>query len=364
MSEQKVKREAEPLFEIREYEAELFAPIEGRVEVKQERTAEAELLPDMSSMIEGVMEPMVMMLTLGMVMPVMQQAMVGVLQSTEVTVVVKPGSVVSVDITNSVLAVEVHGGNVNVQLVNSTIALPTDIQGSTIAMPVDIQAQTANLKVDIAAQSIEKIAIDIVSQSIGNVSVNIADVSGEVTFNVKAKDGYFYIRTEEEVNITIVNPTNVPIYTGETGNTVFKDWSATGFMGSVSIEDKSGYHGRFLRYMFDIAFNTPVDPSQLGLVYLWIILDGFDFQVPLTWIASLNGMIHVTKATSNAWVHADFLSREGGLTAVLFDESGKIKRVIGIWEVQHEFENSWEIWFINDSSSADVIIRYEVSYYL
>ena len=173
MSEQKVKREAEPLFEIREYEAELFAPIEGRVEVKQERTAEAELLPDMSSMIEGIMEPMVMMLTLGMVMPVMQQAMVGVLQSTEVTVVVKPGSVVSVDITNSVLAVEVHGGNVNVVITSSNIALPIDVQAATIAMPVDIQAQTANLKVDITAQSIEFVKIQIAGQ-IGNVLIELA----------------------------------------------------------------------------------------------------------------------------------------------------------------------------------------------
>ena len=133
MSQQKAKKAVEPLFELREYEAELFAPIERRVEAKVEEAREAELFPDMGSMIEGIMQPMMMMLTLGMVMPVMQQAMVGVLQSTEVTVIVKPGSIVAVEVQNSVLAVEVQGGTMNVTVEGGTINVETE-PGTVLAV--------------------------------------------------------------------------------------------------------------------------------------------------------------------------------------------------------------------------------------
>ena len=169
----------------------------------------------------------------------------------------------------------------------------------------------------------------------------------------------------QRLNLLIQNPESIPIYTGDTGNTVFHKWSQTNFSGLAYIEDRDNIRGRFLRYMFDVEFTTPVASSDLDNVYLWILLDGFDFQLRLTWIAALNGMIHITKATTSAWVFPDVLSREGGLTAVQFDSSGNIQRVIGIWEVQHEFENSWEIRFANySSSSVNATIRYEVSYYI
>jgi len=248
----------------------------------------------------------------------------------------------------------------------TTIALAIDIQATTIALPVDIQAQTINLKIDIAAQSIDLIKIDIANASIGRLDVNIYNTEETAIYIQTAPGSKLDINiVESEAHVMIVNPSGIPVYTGETGNTVFHDWSASNFSGTAYIEDVSGYRGRFLRYIFDIAFDSPVPPSELDLIYLTVVLDGFAFQLRLTWIASLNGMIHVTKATSNAWVHADFLSEGGGLTAVLFDESGKIKRVIGIWEIQHEFEDSWEIRFMNNSSSnVDVTVRYEVSYYL
>ena len=217
MSEQKAKKAVEPLFELREYEAELFAPAERKVEAKVEEAREAELIPDAGSMIEGIMQPMVMMLTLGMVMPVMQQAMVGVLQSTEVTVIVKPGSIVAVDVKNSVLAVEVKEGQINVTLVDSTIAFPTDVQAATIALPVDIQGQTLNVKIDIAAQSIDKIAIDIAAQSVGNIDVNIATVSEAVTFDVKIIDASgvtFNVKITDATGVTF----NVATASGVTLN--------------------------------------------------------------------------------------------------------------------------------------------------
>ena len=180
MSEEK-KKPAEPLFEYREYEADLFAPAERRVEVKAEREAEVELMPDMGSMVEGIMQPMMMMLTLGMVMPVMQQAMVGVLQSTEVTVVVKPGSIVSVEITNSVLAVEVEGGNVNVTLEHSTIMLPVDLQGATIMMPIDIQGATIMMPIDVQGATI-MMPVDIQAQYV-TLEVNITRIE-EAVINI------------------------------------------------------------------------------------------------------------------------------------------------------------------------------------
>ena len=195
MSERKDKRIAEPLFEIREYEAELFAPMERKVEAKVEETREAELFPDMSSMIEGVMQPMVMMLTLGMAMPVMQQAMVGVLQSTEVTVVVKPGSIVAVDVQNSILAVEVKGGTMNVT-----------VEGGTI-----------NVKTEPGT----KLAVDIAAQSVGDISIKIADVESGVVLNVKAEQvGTWTVQAEQvgtwEVNANITNASlNVKVESGQ-----------------------------------------------------------------------------------------------------------------------------------------------------
>jgi len=210
VSEQKARKAVEPLFELREYEAELFAPIERRVEVKAERAEEVELMPDMGSMIEGIMQPMMMMLTLGMVMPVMQQAMVGVLQSTEVTVVVKPGSIVSVEVTNSVLAVEVEGGNVNVTLEHSTIMLPVDLQGSTIMMPIDIQGATIMMPVDIQAQYVDLNVV--ITGQVGNVRISIQEVAGDVIFNV-AQSGEWnvYVETKSGVAINIKTEADVVI---------------------------------------------------------------------------------------------------------------------------------------------------------
>jgi len=145
MSEQK-KKPVEPLFEIREYEAELFAPI-----------------------------------------------------STEVTVIVKPGSIVSVEVTNSILAVEVHGGTMNVIIEGGTVNVQTE---PGTALSVDITAQsmgnisidlaavsfTGTLKVDIAAQSVGNIAVDIAAQSVGNVAVDIAAQSMEnITVDIAAQ---------------------------------------------------------------------------------------------------------------------------------------------------------------------------------
>ena len=254
MSAQKDKRVAEPLFEIREYEAELFAPIERKVEAKVETAREAELFPDMGSMIEGIMQPMMMMLTIGMVMPVMQQAMVGALQSTEVTVVVKPGSIVAVEITNSVVAVEVSGGNVNVQLVDSTIALPIDIQATTIALPVDIQAQTINLKIDIAAQSIDLIKIDIANASIGKLAIDIADVSyGTIDINIYAQN--------PDLNVTILAPSGNAVSTQQiVSRNDYKSWSVSaGSWVKHTIATGKGRFKRLIGHIFTTSSSAYVN---------------------------------------------------------------------------------------------------------
>ena len=220
MSEQKAKRVTEPLFEIREYEAELFAPIERKVETKVEEKREAELFPDMGSMVEGIMQPMVMMLTLGMVMPVMQQAIVGVLQSTEVTVIVKPGSIVAVDVKNSVLAVEVKGGAMNVTVEGGTISVKTE-PGTVL-------------------------------------SVDLAEVSFEGTVNVTVESGQLAI-TFQESQFPDNLLSNPGFEEGEEGWTLESGWSidnAEFYAGTASAKGVQGASESFI-YSSDVIKVTP-----------------------------------------------------------------------------------------------------------
>lgn len=293
MSEEKAKKAVEPLFELREYEAELFAPIERRVEAKVEETREAELIPDAGSMIEGIMQPMMMMLTLGMVMPVMQQAMVGVLQSTEVTVIVKPGSIVAVEVQNSVLAVEVKEGQINVTLVDSTIAFPTDVQAATIALPVDIQGQTLNVKIDIAAQSIDKIAIDIAAQSIGNIDVNIATISEAVTFDVKIIDA-----------------------SGVTFNVKITD--ATGVTFNVAITDATGV-------TFDVNI-AKVDSTITFKVNIANVESSVTFNVKITDVSGVTfNVATASGVTLNIWTPS---GKWASVSELMSSASGTVPKII------------------------------------
>ena len=184
MSEQEKKNVGdELLLDVIEYGADLLAQTEGRAEVKTERTAEAELIPDARGVIDEVMQTMMAMVTFSMIMPMVQQTIVGALQSTEVTVVVKPGSIVSVEVTNSILAVEVQGGNVNVTLEHSTIMLPVDLQGTTIMLPIDVQGATIMMPVDIQAQYV---TLEVNITKIEEAVINILEAS-KIGINVMAQ---------------------------------------------------------------------------------------------------------------------------------------------------------------------------------
>ena len=170
----------------------------------------------------------------------------------------------------------------------------------------------------------------------------------------------------QKLNLVMQNPKRIPIYVGNyTLPTPYKD-EFTNVSGLYELVSSSGYRGRLIHLAFDITPSTPVSPSDLGSLFAFYIgLDGHYEQYFVDDIAALNGLIHETKATTSAWVHSDFISPKGGLTAIHYDSSGNIDRVMGILILDCDWEDAWDLNIQGFSSNPiSGAVWYWLAYYI
>lgn len=176
---------------------------------------------------------------------------------------------ISIDAATVTLDVDVVAqtvGDIAINVADSDIMIPIDVQGAYIMLPVDIQAQYVTLDVDIVAQTVGNISIDIAAQTIGNIDVNLAasavtlniDITaqtiGNLTIDLEAQSVGLYSYPEWAAKEgTDVDPhdsataadrtlTNIVDYTVPTGKTLYvTHW---GF----SLEFAEGVFGRLSDY--------------------------------------------------------------------------------------------------------------------
>ena len=158
-------------------------------------------------------------------------------------------------------------------IVSSSIMMPIDVQGTTIMLPLDIQGTTIMLPVDIQGQ-VQTLDIRITGQ-VENVKIEIAEVAGDVVFNVQAKDGYFYIRTEEEVNITVIAPIGGAVSVQQTvSRNDYYSWEVP--VGGSDTNVIALGKGRFKRLIGQIYTTSPSAYVDWRNIYIAIRADGED----------------------------------------------------------------------------------------
>jgi hypothetical protein len=224
---------------------------------------------------------MVPLLILPQILPLFQQSLGQTLSSTTVNVKVESAtSIIPIDISAStaIVPIEIRASQVtlNVAIKQSDVTLKISIESSTVTLDVNITNNILNINI-VGSQA--TLDINIVS-STTTLNVNITNSSLNIVI------------TNSLVNLSVVNPAGIPLYSGGPVKVTVSRYSASVSLGStVTFRTVSG-RCRFMGLVADITVSSPT--SNYWNNQIIIEVDGQASVFTFRDIALLNGGIPPT----------------------------------------------------------------------
>jgi hypothetical protein len=287
----------------------------------------------------GILQSMVPLLILPQILPLFQQSLGQTLSSTTVNVRVESATAlipISVEAATAIVPIEIRASQVtlNVAITQSDVTLKISIENSTVTLDVNITNNILNINIvgsqatlDInIVSSATTLNVNItntvintnITNTVLNVNANITNtvlnvnatiVNSIVTLNVNVTNSSLNIViTNSLVNLSVVNPAGIPLYSGRPVKITPSRYSASVSVGStVTFRTVSG-RSRFIGLVADITVTSPT--SSYWNNQIIIEVDGNASVFTFRDIALLNGGIPPT--STGAESRPSVISNIGG----------------------------------------------------
>ena len=184
-----------------------------------------------------------------------------------------------------------------------------------------------------------------------NITNSVLNIQGDV--NITNAELNIKI-TSQDVDLTIINPSGIPIYTGKPVQvTEYHINFGLDEGQSDTIVNETG-RGRLLSvsiYAYKVSGTSSAQPTALKLR---ITVDGVvnEFSINELGIMAGTPTTPMGAGVTDAWVRSYKLSNLGGISAIHVDSGGYIDRVFAVFLLEFDYASSLTVEIVNPSGSG------------